>query len=372
MFQDDPKKQKLVMENQKLLLLEETTQQINSKFDAAAGRSAMAKAVTPEVISVSVPYAYRYNPERYLRVSRLIPLREEAKQMSKYRQRLTKMLADPADTMRAALRLEAMGKDSIPLLKAGLASDHPFVRFAAAEALSYLGSTQGIDPLAQLAFQHPPLRAYALVAMASLDESICRSRLTEMLNHDDPSLRIGAFNALRLLLTDDLESHVHGRNAARLRKMHEERLRELGGENIETFWLHRIGGPGNPLVQYSINRRAEIVLFGKEVKLVAPVSILIGREYSITAESFDQRLTISRVTDEGLRRKQCTLDLDDCAADARLDGAQYPEIIEFLRNVEVDRVLNCPISMNQPPTSLSLEDLVDLGRDGKMFPRDKK
>ena len=36
----------------------------------------MAKAVNKELINLRVPYAYRYNPERYLRVARLMPLRE--------------------------------------------------------------------------------------------------------------------------------------------------------------------------------------------------------------------------------------------------------------------------------------------------------
>ena len=57
-----------------------------------------------------------------------------------YCKKLTQQLLDPTTTVTAALRLEALGAASIPTLKVGLHSDVPLVRFAAAEALAYLGS----------------------------------------------------------------------------------------------------------------------------------------------------------------------------------------------------------------------------------------
>jgi flagellar basal body P-ring protein FlgI len=367
MFHDDPKKQKVVLDNQRLMLTGEVTEQLNAAYQASSGRSHMAKAITPEIITVSVPYAYRYNPERYLRVARLIPLREDPVQLTKYRQRLGKMLLVPADAARAALRLEALGKESVPLLKAGLESKEPFVRFAAAEALTYLGVTAGIEELAALSMQHPPLRAYAILALASLDESICRTKLTEMMHHDDPQLRVGAFGALRLLLTDDLEANVFSKNIDRLRKQHEQRLRELGGENLEQFWVHRVAPNSAPLVQYAVARRPEVLLFGKNIRLVGPVSILIGKEYSITSEPGMDKLVLARVTEDGPVRAESTMELHDALRALASLGAHYPDIVEFLRNVEADRALNCPIGMTQTPAILPLEELIELGKDAKSF-----
>src|SRR5262249_34888348 len=157
-----------------LYLLDDVTRQLNQKQEHALGRGDMAKAVNKELVNLRVPYAYRYNPERYLRVARLVPLRETPEQQGKYRRRLNKMLLDPSDTIRAALRLEALGKESIAALKHGVDSEHPLVRFAAAEALAYLGSTFGVEELARLAEQHPELRMYCLMALSSLEEGICK------------------------------------------------------------------------------------------------------------------------------------------------------------------------------------------------------
>ena len=194
--------QRMIQEHQRLLILNEMTQQLNQKQEQALGQGEMARAINKEMVYLRVPYAYRYNPERYLRVARLIPLYEEPEHKGKYRNRLQKMLLDPSDTLgifRAALRLEALGKESIPALKNGLESEHYLVRFASAEALAYLECATGIEELAKLAEQYPNLRLYAMIALSSMDEGICRTKLTEMLSKDDAALRCGAFRALRLL-----------------------------------------------------------------------------------------------------------------------------------------------------------------------------
>ena len=139
MFQDDPRTQRMIQQRERLNLLDNVTQQLNQKQDHGLGRGEIAKAVNKEMINLRVPYAYRYNAERYLRVARLMPLREVPDHQGRYRRRLQKMLLDPADTVRAALRLEALGKESIPALKNGLASEHALVRFASAEAAGVPG-----------------------------------------------------------------------------------------------------------------------------------------------------------------------------------------------------------------------------------------
>ena len=195
MFQDDAHAQRVIQQNQRLVLLDNVTRKLNEKQDRGPGQAEMAKAVNKELINLRVPYAYRYNAERYLRVARLMPLREATEERGRYRRRLQKMLLDPADTVRAALRLEALGKESVPALKRGLESEQPLVRFTSAEALAYLGSTSGVDELARLAEQQPDLQRYCLLALSGLDEGICRTKLGEMLTMDDVSLRCGAFRA---------------------------------------------------------------------------------------------------------------------------------------------------------------------------------
>jgi hypothetical protein len=344
MFQDDVRARRLIQQN--LYLLDDITRQLNQKQEQNLGSGEMAKAGNESLINLRVPYAYRYNAERYLRVARLTPLRETAEQQGNYRRRLQKMLLDPPETIRAALRLEALGKESIPALKRGLDSEHPLVRFAAAEALAYLGSTTSVEELARLAERHVELRMFCLMALSSLDEGICRTKLAEMLTMDDASLRCGAFRAMRLLQDDK-----------GLRK-------ELGGEVLgNSFWLHRVAPQSPRLVYFALGKKAEIVLFGENIQL-APVRLLAGSEFVVSMEHGDDRCTITRITSQnGYTYKQSTPRLEDVLRTMASMGAGYPEAVDLLRKLDDRQAINCPVAANTLPVLLSVEELADGGRN---------
>lgn len=336
-FQDDPRKQKIIQDNRDLMLLDDVKQQINRNFEGGFGKGEMAKATGKEVVSVRVPYAYRYNPERFLRVARLLPLTVPQDVMNGYRLKLEKILVEPKHTMRAALRLEALGRDSVPLLKKGLESKDALVRFCSAESLAYLGNTAGIEDLAKLAIEYPDLRAYALIAIAGLDEAICRQKLGELMTVDDPELRSGAFRALRMI--DENDSR-------------------LGESPLGPFSLHKVAGGSASLVTFATNRRAEIVVFGPEVSMTTPVKCLAGGEFTITAEPRDDRVTVSRFTVKGVQRKQCPLTLED-TLNAMIDlGAGYAEVIDLLRNLEEQKILSCQIREAVTPPVAGLEAIL--------------
>lgn len=336
-FQDDPRKQKVVQDNRELLLVGDVTQQINRNFDSGFGKGEMAKAAGKEVISVRVPYAYRYNAERFLRVARLVPLSVPTDVMNAYRLKLESILLEPKQTMRAALRLEALGRDSIPILRKGLDSGDPLVRFCSAESLAYLGNTAGIEDLAKLAINHPELRAYALLAIAGLDEAICRQKLGELMTIDDPELRSGAFRGLRLI--DENDSR-------------------LGETPLGPFSLHKVAGGSASLVTFATGIRAEVVIFGPEVTMSTPVKVLAGGEFTVTAEPRDDRITVSRFTVKGVQRKQCTLTLDDTLQAMIALGAGYAEIVDLLRNLEEQKVLSCKVREAVAPPVAGLEAIL--------------
>ena len=172
---------------------------INETFQGPihADMAELAEAKTKATVNLGVPPQYRLNLPRYLRVVRLIPLLEKEADRIPYHRRLEEQLSDPAKTVTVALRLEALGQDSIPTLKQGLASDHPLVRFCSAEALAYLGDPSCGAELARAIKEQPALRAFSLTAMASLDEAICQVELTRLLAEPSPETRYGAFRALR-------------------------------------------------------------------------------------------------------------------------------------------------------------------------------
>jgi hypothetical protein len=304
-----------------------------------SGEIAVAK--TSSGVNLSVPQQYKHNLEHYLRVVCLIPLRMDATQ-SGYRRKLSEDLLDPAHTVTAALRLEALGKESVPVLKRGLQSDRPLVRFAAAEALAYLGDPSCGQELARDVQEFPDLRAFALTALASLDEAVSRVQLRGLLAATEPEVRYGAFRALRAL--DEHDPAVRG---------------ELLNES---FWLHRTVPNSEPLVHFSTGKRAEIILFGMEPALKSPFALSAG-EFTLTASAENQQCTIGRFSpQQGVSHRQCSFRIEDIIRTLADEGATYADIIEMLRQANASGIDGCRIANDALPQATSVYDLAAAGR----------
>jgi Flagellar P-ring protein len=309
-------------------------------------------------IELRVPPAYRLNMPRYLRVVRLIPLEGSADQpvgkgpdARPYRAHLAEDLLDPARTVTSALRLEALGQESIPALKAGMQSTHPLVRFCSAEALAYLDCAAGGEELGRAVAKQPMLRAFGLTALASLDESVSTFQLRELATTStDDETRYGAFRALRAL---------------------NERDPLVQGELLnDSFWLHRVAPDAAPLVHISTTRRAEIVLFGEEPTLKAPFSFLAG-EFAVTATPDEDRCTVSRFPHKGgVKRKQCSLKIDEVLHTMAELGGSYPETIELLQQANRCECLSCRVCCDALPQAVSVFDLARAGKNGDLLNAD--
>ena len=134
-------------------------ERMNTTFHATVEPNLkVGEAKTRELILANVPYAYRHNHYRFLLVARQVPILPTP-QNSAFRRKLEDELLDPQTTLTAAVKLEALGVGSTRALRVGLESTSPWVRFASAEALTYLGQTDGAAELGRLAEDHPSLRA---------------------------------------------------------------------------------------------------------------------------------------------------------------------------------------------------------------------
>jgi hypothetical protein len=323
LFREDA--QKIRMQNNRYRVQNDVMQRLNQKFDTGRGEIARPSS---NLIALNVPFVYSLNPQRYLAVSRLVPLRETPDQQPRYRQRLAQMLLDPKDTLQAALRLEALGQESVAVLKEGLSSPHPLVRFACAESLTYLGSPAGAEELAQAAAKDESLRQECLIALANLNESACRDVLTDLLDQPDPGLRYGAFQALQLLCQTEAEDA-------------DRRLR-LGGIS----WLHRVAPQSSPMIHLSLNR-AEIVLFGKDLQLRAPAGLSAGTEFTVTPTPEGNQSVVTRTRlGEEPKQRQASLQLDDILWKMAELGAQYPDAVDFLRKADQRGGLSCPLRVD--------------------------
>ncbi len=320
-------------------------ERLNSVFhNAADAGHKVADAKTRELIVVNVPYPYRHNHYRFLLVARQVPVLPTPVHSS-YRRRLEDELLDPATALAAAIKLEALGGSSIRALRVGLESHSPWVRFAAAEALAYLGQSEGAAELARLAEQHPALRAPALKAFTALDDAAATEYLLDLMSRPDPDLRYGAFLALRL--AD--ETHPLARGIPIHRSYH----------------LHLLA-PGSPgMVHINTQRRAEIALFGDDIRLRGTFTLPIGSDYTIrVTEGGMATLTrIVKVKNEWVERQtSCEAELGAVLIALGQLGGGYAEATELIRRADAAGVLTAAVVSDAIPPELHLQHLVYFAR----------
>jgi flagellar basal body P-ring protein FlgI len=345
MYQDDPRSKALHAdynkEENQIMLLGNVANQINQRQDPSGmNPQEMAKAMNDEVINVRVPSVYRFNHARFLEVSTMTPLNNNDAGLTRYRQRCEKMLRDPRFTVAAAMRLEALGRESIDILKKGLESDHPFVRFASAEALAYLGSTAGVEALTRAATHHPILVKHSTIALASLGETICKDKLGELFASEEPALRCAAFHALSQL---------------------DETDPRLGGQLLNnTFWLHRVPQAPSKTIYFSTSKRAQVVLFGRNIVLAPDVRMIVG-DFTVVQEK--NQILVKRITiqNEQPQPRICSNRVDEVLIALTDLGATYPDIVEFLRKTNDREYTNCPI-VNWTTPDVMLAPLIEAGR----------
>jgi hypothetical protein len=318
-------------------------QRVNETFhgpgSGLSGRD-VANAHSKYCVELTVPGAYRLNLERFIRVVRLIPLSDSPVGLdSAYVRKYEKQLLDPATTITAALRLEALGPQSIAALKVGLNSDVPMVRFAAAESLAYLGSPSCGEELAKQVVEQPFVQAFALTALASLNEAVCRVKLQEMLAANCPETRYGAWRALRAL--DDRDPLVEG-------------------EKCGEFWVHSVARHSAPQIHLSMSKRPEVVLFGPAPALVPPFTILAG-EFTLKAEDGDEQCTLCRFKLRDKQTRKCSLEVAELLRTLADLSGDYADAVEILRQADSCRGLNCVVKSDALPKAPTVYDLARAG-----------
>ncbi len=142
----------------------------------------VAKAKTEEYVELTVHPRYKDNIERYMRVVRAVAISESATQRMERIASLEQQLREPSTAAEAALQLEAIGLDGVPVLVKGLESKDPEVRFYSAEALAYLDRHEAAAPLGQIAREQPAFRVFALTALSSMQDFAAYEQLRDMLS----------------------------------------------------------------------------------------------------------------------------------------------------------------------------------------------
>jgi hypothetical protein len=352
-------------EHQRFRMAIQIAERINETFQSSGpANEKLSEAKTKEVVGFLLPPHYRLNLPHFLRVVRAIPI-DRLEEDQNYRKQLEQKLAEPATCMSAALRLEAIGRKSVPVLKGALTSNYPMVRFAAAHALAYLGEPAAANELGVLAQDHPSLQAYTLTALGSMGgEAASVDKLADLCGSESPEVRYGAFRALRAS-DPSLDLVRADRIQTGIQPTKDQPEVDPSSRSFHHFWLHQVPtGVNNSMVHLLTGQRAEIVLFGeKRPTLIDGCSLSVG-EFTVTTRRGDSLATISRFsTRKGHAVEQSPLTLSDVIRTIARLGAMYTEVVELLQKADQIKSLSCPLVVDAMPKALSVKQLAELGRD---------
>lgn len=277
-------------------------------------KEGMAKAKTDEYIELAVHPRYKDNIARYIQVIRGLPLAESAAERMTRLTALGEELLVPETAADAAVQLEGMGSEGVSHLLEGIKSQNPEVRFYAAEALAYLDRREAAEPLGQIARDQPAFRVFALTALSAMQDFAAYEQLQMLLSAPSAETRYGAFRSLWTMNNQD--ALVKGEL--------------LNGE----FHYHLLDVAGPPMIHVTRNRLAEVVIFGRGQKFLAPLAVNAGNEIMITS-SGDNTITVSKFSlQEGDQKRTVSPDVDEVIRAAVELGATYPDIVQALQEAK--------------------------------------
>jgi hypothetical protein len=327
---------------------------LNTVFHGTGDKSGKVAEATVNgrpMVSVYVPPAYRMNHQRFIQVARLVPLVAPARSDPALKKLEQELLA-PETALLAAMKLEALGTDGEAALRVGLEHQDPhtpWVRFAAAQSLCYLGKA---DPtaagiLAECASRHPSLRTHAMAALASQDDAHCLDQLAELMKRKgDPALRYGSFHALRL--ANEKHEAVRGREMGR------------------SYWLHQVAADSEPMVHLTTDRRNEIVLFGSLWPVTGGFYFPLGTDFTVTRKEGEDSVVVTRITTKDGEptevKGKYRADLAVILKGLSEMGGGYAEAIEFIRRVNKADALACAVAVDANPAGLSVQQLAQIAR----------
>ncbi len=354
---------------------------INERFHQSEDghQKGAATGKTSSFLVLRVPELYHQNQARYFRVVHSLSIIDGPELRARRMAAWSKELLDPKTAGVAALKLEGLGTGAVEALKEGLKSPNSQVQFFSAEALAYLNDTSGVEVLGRAVIRQPDFRAYALAALASLDQSAAHLTLRKLMDEPDVEVRYGAFNALRTL--DPTDAYL-GRVPVLFDPKPEEDAGAAGDSMAmeiaaasrhrhrieDPFALYVVDSEGPPLVHVSRTRRTEIVVFGRQQKLLPPISIGVnGGDILVNAGDNDDKVELTRIVPargaDSDTKVTSSLELADVVRRAANLGAGYPQIVALLELANKQRNLSGQLVVDAVPAASPVYLEAIMGRD---------
>ena len=302
---------------------------INQRFSVASesGTQGVAEPKDDRVVDLYVPENYRKNVGRYLSVIRNITYPEPIEKRIERIEKLDAQMAEPSAAAVTSLRLEAIGKEAIPSLKRALRHNDLEVQFHAAQALAYLGQSDGVDILKKSAKQEPAFRWHSLAALASMEDLAATKALEELLHVPSAETRYGAFRSLRV--------QSPGRPT-------------VAGKWMGDFFLHEIVSEAEPMMHFSRSKRPEIVVFNDQQTVT---DSFIHAQPGLTVRALGNgRVSVTAFSEEyGKEKTVCSdrvADLVEVLADK---GYGYGSLLKIFREAKNAGSVNSRLVVNAVP-----------------------
>jgi flagellar basal body P-ring protein FlgI len=289
----------------------------------------VAKAKTNEYVELKLHPRYKDNVQRYVAVVRSLPLKESETERSERLALLEKQLLDPITSSRAALQLEAIGKQGIAVLKKGLTAKEAEVRFYCAEALAYLDDSSAAKPLGETARNMPALRVFALTALSAMNDYSSTEQLRELLHSPSTETRYGAFRALWTM--NPLDPAIRGEN--------------LGGQ----FSYHVVDSDQLPMIHVTRSRRPEIVLFGRHQELSSPLAVEAGTRILVTSRTPGEVVLSKFVPNEPDQKRVVSASVDEVIRAIVELGGTYPDVVQALQQAKATGALASRLEVDALP-----------------------
>ncbi|MCA9016667.1 MAG: flagellar basal body P-ring protein FlgI, partial [Planctomycetaceae bacterium] len=297
-------------------------------FDKFGIEEPLAEAKTDKKVVLKLKPRYKHNDSRYLQVVRHIAFRETDVAQRVRMQKLTEEIMIPEKAERASIQLEAIGKKSIPILKAALKSPLLEVRFHAAMALAYLDDGSGLKALAEAAREEPAFRVYALAAMSAVDEPEAHVYLRELMSMTSAETRYGAFRALWTLDKNDPFIRGEDMNGQFLLHVLETELETVANHDPDA----KEGSPknGGPMIHITHRKHPEVVLFGSKQEFRVPIAVRAGEVLITGAAGTDELIVSKYEVGEPDQRKRVSKNIAVVIRTAVEMGASYPDIAQMI------------------------------------------
>jgi flagellar basal body P-ring protein FlgI len=352
---------------------------VNERFHQTENghQKGAATAKTPSFLELKVPALYHQNQERFFRVVQSLQMIDSPELRTRRIAAWSKELLDLQTSGVAALKLEGLGSAAIEALQEALKSPSAQVRFFGAEALAYLNDIAGVDALGETVIAQPQFRTYALAALAAMDQPASHMKLRKLMDEASIEVRYGAFNALR---TFDPNDPFLG-----LVRVLDEPKREASDDEDspdamaiaivasrrrpaqdDPFSLYVVDSEGPPLVHVSRSRRSEVVIFGRQQKLLPPI-VLGSGPIMLNAAEADEKIEVSKIVPSRFGdsdiKLTTTLELAEVIRRMANIGASYPDVVSVLENADRQKNLPGQLVVDAVPTANRTYLEAILGKD---------